>query len=249
LPESESDRLYALPLEEFVRERDALAKRLRDEGNREEADAVKRLRKPSVVAWAVNQLAHRRPDELGRFLETADRLRDAQTGRSGDFAEAAAAERDAVRKLTRTAGSLLSESGRSASGATLDRVARTLHAAAADDEARAELERGVLTEEVEATGFGGLLGALSPSARKAAAPKKAEERDDRAERRKEARAALARARAHARELRQDATAAEREAAQLRRAAERAERDAQQARGRAEGAEAEVERADQRLRDL
>ena len=247
MPVSEADGLYALPLDEFVRERDELAGRLRREGRRDEADAVKSLRKPSVVAWAVNQLAHRRAEELQAFLAAANRLRDAQTGRGGDFTAAAAAERDAVRKLTKTAGALLAESGRKATDATLDRVARTLHAAAADEDARAQLERGVLTEEVEASGFAGLLGALSPSLRTEAAAG-AKQRDDRAERRKEAKERVGRARAHARELRQEATAAEREAAQLARAAERARRDADAARERADEADAQLERAEQRLRE-
>jgi hypothetical protein len=247
VPVSEADGLYALPLDEFVRARDELARRLRNEGKRDEADAVKALRKPSVVAWAVNQLAHRRAEELQAFLAAANRLRDAQTGRGGDFTAAAAAERDAVRKLTKTAGALLAESGRKATDATLDRVARTLHAAAADEDARAELERGVLTEEVEASGFAGLLGALSPSVRTEATT--GAKQRDRAERRKEAKERVGRARAHARELRQEATAAEREAAQLARAAERARRDAEAARERADEADAQLERAEQRLREV
>jgi hypothetical protein len=46
------DRLYELPLDEFVAARDALAKERKD-------PAVKKLRKPTVPAWAVNQLARR----------------------------------------------------------------------------------------------------------------------------------------------------------------------------------------------
>lgn len=247
---ADADALYALPLEAFIRERDALAKRLRKEGRGEDADAVKGLRKPTVVAWAVNQLAHHHPDDLRELLAAADRLRVAQTGRGGDFAEAAAAERQAVRALTRTAGTLLAAGGRAASDATLDRVARTLHAAAADDEARDRLERGVLTDEVEPTGFGGLLGQMAPAeAARAGRGKAAPKEDQAARKRKEAREAVGRARVHAKELRAEATAAEREAAQLRRAAERAERDAEKARERAEGAEAEVERAEARLDEL
>lgn len=241
----EADALYGLPLESFVRERDALAKRLRKEGRADEADAVKGLRKPTVVAWAVDQLAHHRPEELGRLLAAADRLREAQTRGSDDFAEAASAEREAVRAVTRAAGEILAGAGRAASDATLDGVARTLRAAAASEEARERLERGVLTDEVEPTGFGDLLGSLAASASSAPAAKPPKV-DARARERKEAREALARARSHAKELREDATAAEREAAQLARAAERAERDAEKARERAEGAEAEVARAKERL---
>jgi len=50
--EERLDELYALPLDEFTAARNELAKALRAEGKREEADAVKALAKPSVTAWA-----------------------------------------------------------------------------------------------------------------------------------------------------------------------------------------------------
>ena len=53
----EPDDLYGLPLDRFVAERGALAKALRADGRRDEASRVAALRKPSVAAWAVNQLA------------------------------------------------------------------------------------------------------------------------------------------------------------------------------------------------
>src|SRR3954462_13460337 len=45
--------LYGLPLDRFVPERDALAKALRADGDREGAEAVKKLPKPKQPAWAV----------------------------------------------------------------------------------------------------------------------------------------------------------------------------------------------------
>ena len=49
----EVDRLYELPLEEFTAARNELAKRLGD-------TSVKELKKPTVTAWTVNQLARTR---------------------------------------------------------------------------------------------------------------------------------------------------------------------------------------------
>ena len=46
------DELYGLPLEDFVAQRDALAKRLRADGDRDAAAAVKKLPKPTRAAWA-----------------------------------------------------------------------------------------------------------------------------------------------------------------------------------------------------
>ena len=46
--------LFTLPPEEFVAARDRLAAELKEAGKADEAAEVKRLRRPSVVAWAVN---------------------------------------------------------------------------------------------------------------------------------------------------------------------------------------------------
>ena len=52
-----ADELYALAPGDFTSERDALAKRLRGDGRRDEAMAVKALRKPTTPVWALNQVA------------------------------------------------------------------------------------------------------------------------------------------------------------------------------------------------
>ena len=49
--DSEIDRLYGLALEEFTKERDALARRLRADGNRDDAASVAGLRKPVGEAY------------------------------------------------------------------------------------------------------------------------------------------------------------------------------------------------------
>ena len=47
-----TDRLYALPLEEFTAARNQAERELRQAGEREQADQVKALRKPSAAAGA-----------------------------------------------------------------------------------------------------------------------------------------------------------------------------------------------------
>ena len=66
--DDEVDALYGLPLDAFVPERDALAKRLRADKRREDADAVKALRKPSVAAWAANQVLRSQPGQRDALL-------------------------------------------------------------------------------------------------------------------------------------------------------------------------------------
>src|SRR2546430_58252 len=136
-----AERLYALPLGEFTAERDKAAKELRRDGSREEADRVRALRKPSVPAWALNQLARRR-GALDEVLSAGEELRSAQEemlagGEARDRLRAAVEdERRAISSLVDQARELLAEEGRKPSAQVLERVRDTLHAASGDEEGR-----------------------------------------------------------------------------------------------------------------
>jgi hypothetical protein len=165
--EQAAEELYGLPPGEFTRARDERAKAIRKEGDREAADAVKALRKPTVAAWALNQLARRRTKELQGLLSAGEELRAAQEellgggGRSA-FQEKAAQERELVAKLSADAASLAGEAGERASGLQ-EKVAATLHAAALDDETADELRAGRLVREREAIGGFGSVPAAAPA--------------------------------------------------------------------------------------
>ena len=79
--------LYRLPLGEFVAARDQLARRLRSAGDRQAARRVAGLRRPSVSAWAANQLANAAPNAMAELLEAGAALQAAQqealAGRAG----------------------------------------------------------------------------------------------------------------------------------------------------------------------
>src|SRR2546423_638852 len=89
--EEAAESLYGLPLDEFTSARNAAAKELRDRGLRAEADEVKALAKPSVAAWAVNQLTRRRHADLDEFLDAAEAAREAQLGGTEEEPRAAQA--------------------------------------------------------------------------------------------------------------------------------------------------------------
>src|SRR6266516_6609230 len=132
--ESELDRLYALDPGEFVAERESLARELRDAGSREEAAQVKSLRKPTVPAAAINQLARRERRDVDLLLDAGHRLREAQqrllAGEDpGSLDEARRTEREALQSLRRAAARILDEAGRE-SQSTLNRIMGTLEAAA-----------------------------------------------------------------------------------------------------------------------
>ena len=145
------DRLYGLPLDEFTAERDELAARLRKEGDRDAAADVKRLRKPSVAAWALNQVQRNDPKQVQALIEAGKRLRDAQELLSGGgrkpLDQAADDERRLVTELARHAERELVVAGRSVSGAVHERLRDTLRAVATDDEAREALSAGRLLRD------------------------------------------------------------------------------------------------------
>jgi hypothetical protein len=159
--------LYGLPLEEFTKARDELVKELRRAGRKEAADEVKALRKPSVSAWTINQLARRRPQELRGLVKAGEGLRKAQRAAVGGrgpeaLRDASRSHRDRLDELTTAARHDLG-----AEGATLQRVAQTLRAASVDKEASKALLAGTLTGDIEQSGFGPVLSAVPARALRA----------------------------------------------------------------------------------
>jgi hypothetical protein len=153
------DQLYSAPLNEFVERRNELARSLRKDGDRGASDEVKRLRKPTLPAWTVNQLARREKMRLRGLLTAGERLRKAhQELLSGGSPEALQQGRDgerrAIAELTGAAGALLEEAGHPTSEATLERVSETLHAAVVDESLGRRVREGRLDKEEQITGFG-----------------------------------------------------------------------------------------------
>jgi len=243
------DRLYGMPLDEFVAARDEAARHLRHEGRGEVAARVGELRKPTVSAWAVNQLARRHADRLGELLERGDRLRAAHraavAGRGGSgLAAAGRAERQVVAELVRLAVHELEEAGRSASQAVRERIADTLLAAARDPDAAKLVRSGRLTRDLDPSGFGD----LSPAGVDEVEPNGDAAVRQGHERRQAVRRARDEARRQASVTADRAIMARREAERLRDAAERAEEAAARARLAADAAtEAEREAAERASR--
>lgn len=162
----EPDDLYGLPLERFTAQRNALAKELRKEGRRDDAAKVSKLSKPSIAAWAVNQLVRTQRREVADLFAAGDSLRDAQEkllagrGEAGALRDAVEVQRGAVDELTEKARGLLSAEGHELTPTTLAKVAGTLNAAALDRDVRPEVEGGCLVQERHHVG----LGSLEPAA-------------------------------------------------------------------------------------
>ena len=166
----------------------------------------------------------------------------ALAGKGGtDLQDRLAEQRRSVRALARLGRDILAGEGRSVSDAIVERIAKTLDAAALDDGSRFLLRAGRLTDELEPPGFEALAG-IAPRPQKAAAAAKPKGGGV-AEARRRLQEAQREVRASAREVGQ----AEREAERADSAADKARRNAQAARERSEAAERAVAEAEAALR--
>ncbi|MRG61217.1 hypothetical protein GE115_15285 [Agromyces sp. CFH 90414] len=147
-----ADELYGLAPDEFTAARNARAKQLKPD-DRALAAKIGELRKPSAVAWVVNQLVRHRADELDDLLALGDELRAAQADLdAASLTQLARERRKLVGAMARQAGALADELGHPARGSTLDEVAETLQAALTDAAAAAAVRSGRLVRGLEAVG-------------------------------------------------------------------------------------------------
>ena len=160
---SEVRELYRSAPEGFIAARDSLAKRLRDDGRDADAAEVKKLRRPTVAAWALDRLADVAPDEVGALLDAGAELARAQratlSGRDPQALRQATAERrDLVAELSQTAADALRDAGRSPDP-HLEDIRGTLEAASVDEEIGERLRTGTLERTSRpAAGFGDIAG-------------------------------------------------------------------------------------------
>jgi hypothetical protein len=259
-----ADELYGLPLQDFTKARDEHARRLRKDGRREEAEAVKALRKPTVPAWALNQLARRHPNEVRELLATGTRMREGQEallagGDRSSLQRASSEERRLVAELTRTATEIAGEAAGQAQGkapgkapgkagtSTSERIRSTLHAAALDEQTAAELGAGRLVREQEAVGlFGAAPDAAKPATSRPRRPDRTDRREG-AEQRRALEQQLRAARVEEQTARREHAGAVKATARAQKRAEDAQRRVDEARTRAEEARSGLREAEQRER--
>jgi hypothetical protein len=153
------DDLYRGPLSEFTAARNALVKTLRGA----DASRVRKLAKPTVVAWAVNQVYWNARALFERLMKTGDQLRKTQIaalhGKSGDLRGASDAHRRAIGDAVQEAERLAKQSG-SQPGA--DALMRTFEALSLAPEPAEPYGR--LTQPLQPAGFEALTG-VTPALR------------------------------------------------------------------------------------
>jgi hypothetical protein len=178
----EVGELYEQPLADFVRARNALAARLKKAGRAAEGEEVKRIPKPTIVVWAINQVARSAPDDVSRFVDAVADLQRVHLAEAGRVSQARENERQARQRVLDRARDVLVGAGGAPSPTIVSRLSTTLLGAAAQPQLRSDLRSGRLQRELQPSGFELLEGAAKPPPLSAPGPRKAPDRPRRAPR-------------------------------------------------------------------
>ena len=150
--DQEIDQLYQLKPDAFTAGRNELVKLL----PAKDKAAVKALQKPTVPAWAVNQLYWQRRRAFKALVDAAERLRTAHAqqlaGRHPDIQAAEREHRDALKAAADEIRDLLQEAGEPASPQTMNAVTETLQGLPG------RADYGRLTKPLKPLGFEALSG-------------------------------------------------------------------------------------------
>jgi hypothetical protein len=175
MSDDELDELFKLPLAEFTIARNALAVRLKKEGSKAEAERVKSLAKPSVSAWAVNQIYWKHREQFNQLITAGERFAQAHasqlSGTPADTRGPLEARREALSSLARLADKLLRDAGHNPASDTMRRITTTLEALSASSSMIDARRAGRLTEDIDPPGFDSFT-ALIPEGGVAHAPGK-----------------------------------------------------------------------------
>jgi hypothetical protein len=233
-----TDQLYGADLDSFVTERTRLARELSDAGDREGGERIAKLKKPTVAAWALNQLARKHRRDVDLLLDAGHRLRQAQEGVVGgadrsSFEQAQKTQREALRRLTQQASQLLG----GASAQVLSQISETLRTAAVSEEGRELLATGRFTAPLTSEGFDVFGGVLPERPKKKAAAAKSRQANDE----------LRQARERVRELERAVREAEVRVTKLKTELKESERAAESARVALAAAQRELKNAERRAR--
>lgn len=146
-----ADALYAVEPGAFTAARDAAAKESRDD--RELAARIKKLKRPSLAAWAVNLLVRREAEQIQQVLALGESLRAAAESLDGEELRALTRQRrQLTAALTGTARSLAREHDARLTPAVADQVEAVLNAALLDPVAAEVVQSGLVVTAFTSTG-------------------------------------------------------------------------------------------------
>ena len=150
-----AERLYAVPLAEFMALRAQLVAEARTAKDRAAAQAIGKLRKPSVAAGIVNALVRARPDLVADVESVGTKLRAAQANLHGTAIAALRPARDQViADVLAGARDITAAGGATLTAAAESEIRDTVIAALASDQASHAAMSGALTRTLQYSGFG-----------------------------------------------------------------------------------------------
>ena len=171
--ENEVDALFQLPLAEFTGARNALAAQLKKSGRGDEAARVKALAKPSISAWAVNQLYWNRREEFDQLIALGERFHKVQkSGKVAEMRTALEARRETLTELSDLATSMLRDAGNNPAPDTIHRITTTLEGISAYGSRADGPRAGRLTNDVDPPGFESFAGFVAGAAKQEAVGRK-----------------------------------------------------------------------------
>jgi hypothetical protein len=143
--DSVADEVYSLPLSEFVSARREWTRKARADGDRELAEAIGKLRKPTVAAWLLNQLARQHPDQVQDLIRLGGRLRAAQNHpKSGQMGALSRQRHELVQALVEQTRAVGRDRGQAVSQAVTGDLEQGFAAVLADPDAAAAVRAGRL---------------------------------------------------------------------------------------------------------
>src|SRR5262245_12454796 len=138
-----------------------------------DASRIRKLAKPTSVAWAINQVYWKTRRAYDEVLKSGERVRKAQVaaleGRKSDVREASDAHRRAIADAVKEAQRLAAAAGSQPGADALMRTFEALSLASEPPE-----PPGRLTRELQPAGFEALTGVTPKPVERGAAPKAAE---------------------------------------------------------------------------
>jgi hypothetical protein len=148
----EAEALYGLALGSFTAARDERAKALKAE-DPELATAVRALKKPSLAAWVLDLLVRREPDQVAQLVDVGAALREAAASLDASQLRALTAQRrQLTAAVTTVARRHALAEGQKVTESVAEEVEGTLTAAMVSAAAAEALQSGLLVRPFTTTG-------------------------------------------------------------------------------------------------
>lgn len=153
--ERRARELYQADPKDFIARRNELVAEARGHGDESAAEALKKLRRPTTAAWAVNLLRAHHAQQVDALVALGQEIRSAQRELRGDDLRRLAQERTRLLdELTNQAVTLSAEAGYELAGGLRQQIEQTLNAALSDPESAAKVCAATLSKPLEYSGFG-----------------------------------------------------------------------------------------------